>query len=127
LNIIICEHSGNGFSQIFCIFVALYDKMTDTMLSFNNRWVRLAKDLLFVALGVWLVSRGGFFSIAIGLLALYWYGRDAWFQSKTLWQEKNFVPKSQRAEGPTTAQPQEDGKITITDLRDAKEVNFEKE
>ena len=95
---------------------------------YNNRCVRLIKDVLFLALAVWAVSTGRFLAIALGLLFGWWYARDAWFQAKALWQEKHFVPKSERTtEGPTTTQPQDDGKITITDLSDAKEVNFEKE
>lgn len=96
-------------------------------IGYNNRWIRLVKDLLFVALGVWLISRGGIFAVLVGIFALAWYGRDAWFQAKALWQEKHFVPKSDASRpGPTTTAP-EDGKITVTNLSDAKEVDFKKE
>jgi hypothetical protein len=91
-------------------------------LGYNNRWLRLVKDLLFVALGCWLVSRGGFFAIMVGIFALAWYGRDAWYQAKALWQEKHFVPQDNNISRPASS---EDGKITVT--RDAKEVDYEKE
>lgn len=81
---------------------------------YNNRTIRLIKDLLFVALGVWLVSRTGFLAVLVGILAIFWYGRDAYFQAKVLWQEKHYKePESNNA------------KISLRS--DAKEVNFEKE
>jgi len=87
---------------------------------YNNRWIRLVKDLLFVALGVWLVSRPGFFTVLLGMLAIAWYGRDAYYQAKVLWQEKHYKPAE------STTAPREDGKITVH-TGDAKEVSFEKE
>lgn len=133
------------------------------MISFgyNNRWVRLVKDLLFVALCVWLVGRGNFFVMFFGAIGLYWYGRDAWFQAKALWQDKHYQPAGNGAgngngpgtgtgtgygTGPRTGtgtgngngnnteakakpdyRPEPDDKITVTNLSDAKEVDFEKE
>lgn len=94
-----------------------------TNISFNNRWVRMVKDLLFAAVGAWLVWRGGFFATMLGVFALLWYGRDAWFQIKVLWQEKHYVPEDSPISRPTTTP--DDGKITVT--RDAKEVDYEKE
>ena len=88
---------------------------------YNNRWIRLVKDLLFVALGVWLVSMAGFFSVLLGMLAIFWYGRDAYYQAKVLWQEKHYKPEEN-----TISAPRQDGKITVHQ-GDAKEVNFEKE
>ena len=94
------------------------------IIGYNNRWVRLIKDILFVALGVWLIVRGRIFGVIVGVLAGYWYGRDAWFQAKALWQEKTY----QAPEAPTTQAPADDGKITVTDsLQDAKEAEFRKE
>ena len=89
---------------------------------YNNRWIRLVKDLLFVALGVWLIVRSGVFGILLGALALYWYGRDAWFQIKVLWQEKHY----KAPETPTSA-PKGDGKITVTNPSGVKEVDYNKE
>ena len=89
---------------------------------YNNRWIRLVKDLLFVGLGIWLITTGKILAVIIGVLGLYWYGRDAYFQAKALWQEKHYKPASN-----TTAPRQEpkDEKITVSE--DAKEVRYEKE
>ncbi len=91
---------------------------------YNNRWVRLIKDVLFVALAVWLISRKGVIAVVVGILFGWWYGRDAWFQAKALWQEKHYQPSNP---GPTVNKEPEDNKITVTNLSDAKEVDFEKE
>ena len=89
---------------------------------YNNRWIRLVKDLLFVGLGIWLLTTGKILAVIIGVLGLYWYGRDAYFQAKALWQEKHYKPAAD-----TTAPRQEpkDEKITVSGS--AKEVNYEKE
>lgn len=100
------------------------------MLSFgyNNRWIRLVKDILFAGVCVWLISRGSVLAVIVGALGLFWYGRDAYFQGKVLWQEKHFRPaNTQTQSGPGTQTPSDEGKITVTDLSDAKEVDFEKE
>ena len=98
-----------------------------TNFGYNNRWVRLIKDILFVALAIWLISSGKVFVVIIGVLALYWYGRDAYFQGKALWQEKHYTPRQDGPRpGPSSAR-EDDGKITVTNLSDAKEVDFEKE
>ena len=104
-------------------------------LGYNNRWVRLIKDLVFVGLAVWLVTTRRPFAVFIALLAGYWYGRDAWFQAKALWQEKTYkAPESQQSRssaqaqtGPTIVTETEDSKITVTNLSDAKEVEFTKD
>ena len=96
---------------------------------YNNRWVRLVKDVLFTAVAVWIMFRFRFLGTILGALAAYWYGRDAYYQAKALWQEKNYKPQEQqqpRKEGPTV-KTEDDGKITATNLQDAKEVDFEKE
>ena len=107
-------------------------------LGYNNRWVRLIKDLAFVGLAVWLASTRRPFAIFIALLAGYWYGRDAWFQAKALWQEKTYKapepqqtrsngPSAQAQAGPTIVTETEDSKITVTNLSDVKEVEFTKD
>ena len=50
----------------------------------------------------------------VGIIAIFWYGRDAWFQAKVLWQEKHYKEPESKS-----------GKINLGS--DAKEVNFEKE
>ena len=98
--------------------------MTDmASFGYNNRWVRLAKDLVFVAIGFFLVWRGGFFVTLLGIFALVWYGRDAYYQAKVLWQEKHFEPVNQ--DNPSPKSPADGGRITIS--TDAKEVDYEKE
>ena len=84
-------------------------------IGYNNRWVRLIKDVLFVAVAVFIMVRGRTLGFVLGLLFAYWYGRDAYFQAKALWQEKTYQA------------PAQDDNITVTNLSDAKEVDFEKE
>ena len=90
---------------------------------YNNRWIRLVKDLLFCALCIWFITMRRPFAVVVGVLGLTWYGRDAWFQIKVLWQEKHYKP----ATDTTPKAAPKDDKITVTNLCDAKEVNFEKE
>ena len=96
----------------------------------KSRMIRLAKDLVFVALALFIMVRGRTFGFILGLLFVYWYGRDALFQLKAIRQEKNYrEPQGSgttRPERPTTQAPPED-KIQATNLSDAKEVEFEKE
>ena len=80
------------------------------------------KDLLFVGLGIWLITTGKILAVIIGVLGLYWYGRDAYFQAKALWQEKHYRPASNTT---TPRQEPKDEKITVSE--DAKEVRYEKE
>ena len=46
-------------------------------IGYNNRWLRLAKDVLFVALAVWIATRHSILAVIIGVLGAFWYGRDA--------------------------------------------------
>ncbi|MBR4735358.1 MAG: hypothetical protein IK052_04630 [Bacteroidales bacterium] len=96
-------------------------------IGYNNRWVRLIKDILFVALACWIITRGSILAYLIGALGVFWYGRDAFFQIKALWQEKHYKGPEAPKEGPTTQAPQDNGKVTITNLSDAKEVDYTKE
>ena len=85
----------------------------------NNRWIRLVKDVLFACIGLWAISKKAFLLVLLGAIGFIWYGRDAWYQIKALWQEKHFVPKTE------TPRPADNGKISLSS--DAKEVEFEKE
>ena len=90
-------------------------------IGYNNRWVRLVKDLLFVGLGVWLITKTTVLTVLVGIFALAWYGRDAWFQAKALWQEKHY-------QAPAPERPQqEDGKITLSNPSDIKDADYTKE
>lgn len=94
---------------------------TMTNFGYNNRWIRLVKDLVFACVSIWIMLRFGILGAILGALAAYWYGRDAYFQAKALWQEKTYRPAAPK-------EPESnDAKIQVTDLSSAKEVNFEKE
>ncbi|MBQ7708324.1 MAG: hypothetical protein IJT74_00170 [Bacteroidales bacterium] len=90
---------------------------------YNNRWIRLVKDLLFVGVGIWLFTLRNFLAGFVAILAIAWYGRDAYYQAKVLWQEKHY----QAPQPDIKTSAPKDEKITVTNLNDAKEVNFEKE
>ncbi|MBR5106570.1 MAG: hypothetical protein IK098_00865 [Bacteroidales bacterium] len=91
----------------------------------------LGKDLLFLLLGVFLIVKGRFFGAVVGGLMLLWYGRDFSFRIRQLGQAKE--PGRDPVERPSEARRAEDapivddGKIQVTDLSGAKEVDFEKE
>ena len=98
-----------------------------TNFGYNNRWIRLVKDILFVAIAIFIAYRGRVFGLILGLLFGYWYGRDAYYQLKAIWQEKTYrAPQPEKTDGPVTQAPADD-KITVTNLQDAKEVNYTKE
>ena len=90
-----------------------------TNLGYNNRWIRLVKDVLFVVVAVFIMVRGRTLGLFLGALFAYWYGRDAYFQAKALWQEKTY--KAPINEAPSA----KEDKISVS--HDAKEVDFEKE
>ena len=90
----------------------------------------LGKDLLFILVALFLIVKGRFLGAVLGVLALLWYGRDFSFRIRQLGQ----TDESRRdVERPSEPRRQEDapvvdnGKIQVTDLSDAKEVDFEKE
>ena len=91
----------------------------------------LGKDLLFLLLGVVLIVKGRFFGAVVGVLALLWYGRDFSLRIKALGAKE---PRRDNVERPSeNRRPDDDtpivddGKIQVTDLSGAKEVDFEKE
>ena len=90
----------------------------------------LGKDLLFLLLGVFLIVKGRFFGAVVGGLMLLWYGRDFSFRIKQLGQTKESrrdVERPSEARRPEDTPVVDDGKIQVTDLSGAKEVDFEKE
>ena len=90
----------------------------------------LGKDLLFLLLGVVLIVKGRFFGAVVGGLMLLWYGRDFSLRIKALGQTKESrrdVERPSEARRPDDAPVVDDGKIQVTDLSGAKEVDFEKE
>ena len=97
----------------------------------NHTLLTLGKDLLFILVALFLVVRGRFLGAVIGILAIVWYGRDFWYRVKYLVASKD--PKRDTVEHPGEQKKTEntpivdDGKIQVTDLSGAKEVDFEKE
>ena len=90
----------------------------------------LGKDLLFILVALFLIVKGRFLGAVVGVLALLWYGRDFSFRIKALGATKETrrdverPSESKRPDAPTAV---DDGKIQVTDLSGAKEVDFEKE
>ena len=97
----------------------------------NHTLLILGKDLLFILVALFLVVRGRFLGAVIGILAILWYGRDFWYRVKYLLSARE--PKRDTVEHPAEPKRQEDapiiddGKIQVTDLSGAKEVDYEKE
>ena len=90
----------------------------------------LGKDLLFLLLGVLLIVKGRFFGAVVGGLMLLWYGRDFSLRIKAMGQTKESrrdVERPSEARRPEDTPVVDDGKIQVTDLSGAKEVDFEKE
>ena len=91
----------------------------------------LGKDLLFILVALFLIVKGRFLGAVIGVLALVWYGRDFSFRIKQLGAVKE--PRRDGVERPSESKRADDtpivddGKIQVTDLSGAKEVDFEKE
>ena len=97
----------------------------------QHTWLTLGKDLLFILIALFLIVKGRFLGAVIGVLALVWYGRDFSFRIKQLGATKE--PKREPVERPSETKRTDDtpivddGKIQVTDLSGAKEVDFEKE
>ena len=92
----------------------------------------LAKDVLFIGLGCFLILRvRGFFGTILGALALIWYGRDFWYRGKAFLGTKESrrepVERPSEPKQPDSTPIVDDGRIQVTDLSGAKEVDFEKE
>ena len=90
----------------------------------------LGKDLLFILVAIFLIVKGRFLGAIVGVLALLWYGRDFSFRIKQLgakepWRDGVERPSETRRADDTPIV--DDGKIQVTDLSGAKEVDFEKE
>lgn len=99
----------------------------------DRKW-RMIKDSIFVVIAFMLIWRAGFFGVLLGCIALVWYGRDLYYQIRAAKLEKEAAREQEKAEARRQDRPQQqsaqspdDGRITITDLSDAKEVNYEKE
>ena len=96
----------------------------------NHTLLVLGKDLLFILVALLLVVKGRFLGAVIGILALLWYGRDFWYRAKALAASaapKRDVERPAEPKRPDDTPIVDDGKIQVTDLSGAKEVDFEKE
>ena len=96
----------------------------------QHTWLTLGKDLLFMLIALFLIVKGRFLGAVIGVLALLWYGRDFSFRIRQLGQTKESrrdVERPSEPRRPDDAPVVDDGKIQVTDLSGAKEVDFEKE
>ena len=98
----------------------------------NNTLLVLGKDLLFIILGCLLIVKGRFLGAVIGVLAVIWYGRDMLYRAKAFMgmkESKRDTVERQSETRRTEDAPTivDDGKIQVTDLSGAKEVDFEKE
>ena len=91
----------------------------------------LGKDLLFILVALFLIVKGRFLGAVIGVLAIIWYGRDFLYRAKLFLgaKESRRDTVERRSEPRRTEDTPivDDGKIQVTDLSDAKEVDFEKE
>jgi len=101
---------------------------------YRDRTWRIIKDSIFVVIAFLLIWRTGFFGVLVGCIALVWYGRDLYYQIRASKLEKEAAREQEKADAkrqdrpqPPSGQTPDDGKITITDLSDAKEVTYEKE
>ena len=101
------------------------------MMQNKNTLLVLGKDLLFIVLGCFLIVKGRFLGAVIGVLAIIWYGRDFLYRAKLFLGAKE--PKRDTVERQSEPRRTEDtpivddGRIQVTDLSDAKEVDFEKD
>ena len=96
----------------------------------QHTWLTLGKDLLFMLIALFLIVKGRFLGAVIGVLALLWYGRDFSYRIKALGTTKETKRGVERPTEPKRADDTpivDDGKIQVTDLSGAKEVDYEKE
>ena len=91
----------------------------------KQRYWTIIKDVVFILLGILLISVGGFFGAIFGMLAIGWYGWQLYANIQLLRLEKQRTKKEEGA--PVRTPSPEEGKITVTDLSRAKEVEYEKE
>ena len=96
----------------------------------GNTLLVLGKDVLFIGLGCLLILKGRFLGAVVGALAIIWYGRDLVNRGKAFLASGPRNDTVARPSEPRRAEDtpvQDDGKIQVTDLSGAKEVDFEKE
>ena len=91
----------------------------------------LGKDLLFILVALFLIVKGRFLWAVVGVLGLLLYGQDFSLRIKQLGRVKDSgrdnVKRSSEPQRSSDAPIEDNGKIQVTDLSGAKEVDFEKE
>lgn len=90
----------------------------------KDRTWTIIKDVVFILIGGLLIAKGGFFGAILGMLAIGWYGWQLYATIQLLRLEKR---RRKEEEAAVRTPSPEEGKITVTDLSRAKEVDFEKE
>ena len=94
-------------------------------------FLTLGKDLLFILVALFLIVKGRFLGAVVGVLALLWYGRDFSVRIRQLGQsadsKRDGVERPSEARRADDTPIVDDGKIQVTDLSGAKEVDVEKE
>ena len=97
----------------------------------NHTLLILGKDLLFILVALLLIVKVRRLGAVVGVLALIWYGRDFYLRVKALAaatpRRRDGVERPQEPARDDDAPIIDDGKIQVTDLSGAKEVDFEKE
>lgn len=96
----------------------------------QHTWLTLGKDILFILVALFLIVKGRFLGAVIGVLALLWYGRDFSLRIKALGTTKESRRDVERPSEPRRTEDApvvDDGKIQVTDLSQAREVDYEKE
>ena len=97
----------------------------------NHTLLVLGKDLLFILVALFLIVKGRFLGAVFGVLAFVWYGRDFWYRGKAFLSSRPKNDTVERKSEPRRTEDApivvDDGKIQVTDLSGAKEVDFEKE
>ena len=105
--------------------------MTMNMTLNKHTLLVLGKDLLFILVSLFLIVKVRRLGAVLGVLGLVWYGRDFWYRVKALQASKE--PRREPVERPAEQKRPDDtaivddGKIQVTDLSRAKEVDYEKE
>ena len=101
------------------------------MMQNKNTLLVIGKDILFIVLACVLVIKGRFLGAVIGVLFILWYGRDLMYRFRMVKGEQELrrdtVERPAETRRSDDAPVVDDGKIQVTDLSDAKEVDFEKE
>ncbi|MBO4341186.1 MAG: hypothetical protein J5835_07150 [Bacteroidales bacterium] len=85
---------------------------------------RITKDIIFIIIAVMLIATGRFLPILFGLVVITWYGWDLYHLVRAMVLEKKAAKAAQSS---TPSPSRDDGRITLTNKSDIREVNYEKE